>query len=375
MSGWFSFPTMCYHGSNKNTPVYIPRLGCHEYKEGKFFFLFPLTFSHTYYNFPHNQDMSSKLLFNSLGLGTVGTALFFWGKSSATPQEPVSNSNLPVQYSKPSNGVFDPSIVNPQGFFKFGFPGPIHDLGNRSEFVSCYDRATRNPTWVVEHITKESIAKENQNGDRKRSVFKEDEAIPVKFRNKLRDYFRSGYDRGHQAPAADAKFNQLAMDETFFLTNMCPQVGDGFNRDYWSHFEDFARRLTNKYDDVRIMTGPLYLPKKGEDGKYRVTYEVIGSPPNIAVPTHFFKLIVGETKGSDKISCAAFVMPNDVIDNNTPLTSFQIPIDALERSSGLDLLHKVPYYNKNDLCKEVKCEIIVREFPKQVNNILALPGK
>ena len=140
----------------------------------------------------------------------------FWGKSSATPQEPVSNSNLPVQYSKPSNGVFDPSIVNPQGFFKFGFPGPIHDLGNRSEFVSCYDRATRNPTWVVEHITKESIAKENQNGDRKRSVFKEDEAIPVKFRNKLRDYFRSGYDRGHQAPAADAKFNQLAMDETFF---------------------------------------------------------------------------------------------------------------------------------------------------------------
>ena len=68
------------------------------------------------------------------------------------------------------------------------------------------------------------------------------------------------------------------MDETFYLTNMCPQVGDGFNRDYWSHFEDFVRRLTNKYDDVRVMTGPLYLPKLGADGKYRVTYEVIGSP-------------------------------------------------------------------------------------------------
>ena len=78
-----------------------------------------------------------------------------------------------------------------------------------------------------------------------------------------------------------------------------PQVGDGFNRDYWSHFEDFVRRLTNKYDDVRVMTGPLYLPKLGADGKYRVTYEVIGSPPNIAVPTHFFKLVVGETQGSE----------------------------------------------------------------------------
>ena len=174
-------------------------------------------------------------------------------------------------------------------------------MANRTEFVSCYDRSTRNPYWVIEHITKASLAKAELNGDRKRSVFKEDEAIPLKFRNRLRDYFRSGFDRGHQAPAADAKFNQLAMDETFYLTNMCPQVGDGFNRDYWSHFEDFVRRLTNKYDDVRVMTGPLYLPKLGADGKYRVTYEVIGSPPNIAVPTHFFKLVVGETQGSEKL--------------------------------------------------------------------------
>lgn len=314
----------------------------------------------------------SKLLVNTLSLGTIGgTALYFWGKSS-TPTTPVQSPNLPAPITNPSGGVFDPSAINPQGFFKFGFPGPIHDLANRTEFVSCYDRSTRNPYWVIEHITKASLAKAELNGDRKRSVFKEDEAIPLKFRNRLRDYFRSGFDRGHQAPAADAKFNQLAMDETFYLTNMCPQVGDGFNRDYWSHFEDFVRRLTNKYDDVRVMTGPLYLPKLGADGKYRVTYEVIGSPPNIAVPTHFFKLVVGETQGSEKISCAAFVLPNDVIDNSTPLTSFQVPIEALERSSGLDLLQKVPYYNKQDLCKQVKCEIIVREFPKQVDKVLAL---
>jgi endonuclease G len=31
-------------------------------------------------------------------------------------------------------------------------------------------------------------------------------------------------------PAADAKISQKAMDETFYLTNIAPQVGDGFNR-------------------------------------------------------------------------------------------------------------------------------------------------
>lgn len=325
--------------------------------------------------------MSRIILKSSFGLGSLGIASYFWsfGKSSNTPS-PTSNpstpsSNLPgPPKSNRDTAVFDPSSINPEAFYKYGFPGPVHDLSSHSEFVSCYDRAKRNPYWVIEHLTKQSLTRNSDSGDRKKSIFKEDESIPIKFRNKLRDYFRSGYDRGHQAPAADAKYNQLAMDETFLLTNISPQVGDGFNRDYWSHFEDFVRRLTNSYDNVRVMTGPLYLPKLMPDGKYRVSYEVIGSPPNIAVPTHFFKLIVGERNGDDKISCAAFVLPNDVIDNSTSLTSFQVPIDALETSTGLELLQKVPYFKKKDLCKEVKCEIIVREFPKQVNNVLALPS-
>lgn len=317
----------------------------------------------------------SKLVVNSLAVGSIGVASFFWGKSS-TPVPAKTEEKVPVPVSLAPNGLTQGAVnpVRPQDFYKYGFPGPIHDLQNHSEFVSCYDRATRNPYWVLEHITKESI-RLNKGVDRKKSVFKEDEGIPLKFRNRLRDYFRSGYDRGHQAPAADAKFSQEAMDETFFLTNIAPQVGDGFNRDYWAHLEDFARRLTKKYDSVRIMTGPLYLPKLCDDGKYRVSYEVIGSPPNIAVPTHFFKLIVGENNGDDKISVGAFVLPNGAIDNNEPLTKFQVPVEALERSSGLDLLAKVPYTSKKDLCRETKCEIIVREFPKQVNGVLALPGK
>jgi endonuclease G, mitochondrial len=82
---------------------------------------------------------------------------------------------------------------------------------------------------VVEEITKERLGRKI--GDRKDSVFVEDFAVPEKFRARLKDYFKSGYDRGHQVPAADAKISQQAMNETFYLTNICPQIGDGFNRD------------------------------------------------------------------------------------------------------------------------------------------------
>lgn len=275
--------------------------------------------------------------------------------------------NLPAVYQGGSPSLGHPQTlpkdvgVNPSGLFQYGFPGPVHDLALRDEFVSCYDRRNRIPYWVAEHITKESI--QRQDGvDRKKSLFKEDENIPLQFRALLKDYFRSGYDRGHQAPAADAKFSQKAMDETFALTNIAPQVGDGFNRDYWAHLEDFCRRLTQKYDLVRIVTGPLFLPKLYPDGKYRVLYEVIGNPPNVAVPTHFFKLIIGERKNDTRVLVGAFVLPNDRISNETKLTDFEVSVDALERSSGLSFFGKGVGVKK--LCGEVKCEIIVRDFKK-----------
>lgn len=262
--------------------------------------------------------------------------------------------------------------LSPLKFFQYGYPGPIHDMEDRYQYVSCYNRQTRNPYWVLEHITPETLA--NRNGDRKGSFFREDENIPVDFRAKLADYFRSGYDRGHQVPAADAKFSQDAMNSTFYLTNVSPQVGEGFNRDYWSHFEYFCRGLTKKFHDVRIMTGPLYLPKRDEtDGKFKVTYEVIGNPPNVAVPTHFFKLIVAENpineSNTNHLSVAAFVMPNQPIFNDTKLTDFEVPINALERSTGLQLLHLVNPERIKPLCKQVDCQLVIRNFDNNMKKL------
>lgn len=225
---------------------------------------------------------------------------------------------------------------------------------------------------MAEHITPESLSAKN--GDRRHSYFEEDQAIPPMFRAKLADYQRSGYDRGHQVPAADAKWSQEAMNSTFLLSNMCPQVGDGFNRDYWAHFEDFCRRLTNRFPSVRVVTGPLYLPKRDTDGKWRVSYEMVGSPPNVAVPTHFYKIIFAEDgKTGGNVSVGAFVLPNARIANDKPLTDFEVPIEAIERASGLEFASKLPTERRRKLCADVSCSVIVREYQERQKNLKGEP--
>lgn len=124
------------------------------------------------------------------------------------------------------------------------------------------------------------------------------------------------------AAAGNHKSHQLHCAETFYLTNMAPQVGSGFNRDSWNRLEKHVRHLTKQYSNVYVCTGPLYLPRKENDGKTYVKYQVIGSN-SVAVPTHFYKIIVGET-ANQRYDLEAYVMPNQKIDDNTPLNVFQV---------------------------------------------------
>ncbi|KAH9898936.1 DNA/RNA non-specific endonuclease [Xylariomycetidae sp. FL2044] len=284
------------------------------------------------------------------------------GRQAFPPPSPPTN-NLSTSAPATLGGGPAP-LVDPAGLFEYGFPGPVSDIATRAALVSSFDRRTRNPSWVAEHITPASVAQ--RGGDRKHSVFVEDAAVPAKFRALLKDYHRSGYDRGHQVPAADARWSQAAMDETFFLTNMSPQVGEGFNRDYWAHFEDFCRRLTTRYPSVRVVTGPLYLPKRDPtDNKWYVRYEVIGSPPNVSVPTHFYKVIFAEEDGrgvGGNVALGAFVLPNAPIPNEKPLADFEVPIEAVERASGLEFASRLPPQRRRRLCADTNCALVIRDY-------------
>ncbi|KAJ2707850.1 nuclease [Coemansia sp. IMI 203386] len=303
-----------------------------------------------------------------LGGGVIYTAT----RASKTQQPPVSAAPVaaPTQFparalppspaSVPAPTQLQPRLApievssDPE-FLKYGNPGPVSDFLVRSRYAASYNRALRNPNWVAEHLTQDNL---KGSADRANSEFKEDHQIPASFRALLKDYFRSGYDRGHMCPAADAKKDNQSMNETFLLSNIAPQVGKGFNRNYWASFEIFVRSLTKDFDDVYCITGPLYLPQK-EGDKWYVKYEVIGNPPNVAVPTHFFKVILAKRKNEPGFAIGAFAMPNKVIDDSTPLTAFSLPIEAVEKAAGLQFFDKIERKAGTvvPLCSKTNCSL------------------
>jgi endonuclease G len=204
---------------------------------------------------------------------------------------------------------------------------------HRSNYSLAYDARNRNPAWVYEHLTAESI---KGNANRSHSDFKEDEQIPNSLRATLTDYKGSGFDRGHMAPAADHRSSPEAMTDTFYLTNMCPQCPQ-FNRGYWAKLEKHVRDLTKEYQNVYVVTGPLYLPLQEADGKRYVKYQVIGQN-DVAVPTHFFKVITLEN-WQGAIEKRAYILPNQEISSKIPLDQFKTTIQKVERAAGMALDH------------------------------------
>ncbi len=136
----------------------------------------------------------------------------------------------------------------------------------------------------------------------------------------LPDYKRSGYDRGHMVPAGDMNFDKTAMSETFYMSNMSPQVHN-FNGGIWRELEEQTRDWVRGFDVLNIVTGPI-LTDEPKD--------YIG-PNDVAVPAAYFKVLM--TEGSSP-RAVGFIMNNEASDKH--LSDFMVSVDEVERRTGLD---------------------------------------
>ncbi|XP_067377830.1 endonuclease G, mitochondrial [Channa argus] len=212
---------------------------------------------------------------------------------------------------------------------KYGFPS-LSNIKTRESYVTSYDPRTRTASWVLEKLNHVSL---NGTSNRKYCEFREDDSIHPFHRSTNDDYRGSGFDRGHLAAAANHKWSQKAMDDTFYLSNVAPQ-NPNLNQNTWNNLEKMCRSLTKRYLNVYVCTGPLYLPRQEDDGKLYVRYQVIGQN-HIAVPTHFFKVLILEQVDGMGVELRSYVLPNEPVDEKVPLERFLVPIEIIERASGL----------------------------------------
>ena len=141
------------------------------------------------------------------------------------------------------------------------------------------------------------------------------------------DYTRTGYDRGHLAPAGDMKWSMKAMRESFYLSNICPQDPD-LNRGIWKELEEQIRLWASENGSLLVVTGPIITDDLRRLGKNRV-----------GIPKRFFKVVCTQTAGRPE--GVGFLFDNRDY-GDTSLRSMMIPIDSVESVTGIDFFPSLP---------------------------------
>ncbi len=141
------------------------------------------------------------------------------------------------------------------------------------------------------------------------------------------DYTRSGYDRGHLAPAGDFKFSQRLTQQSFYMSNVSPQAPQ-FNRGVWKELEDQVRSWARRDRGLYVVTGPVLKPG----------LPTIGKRNEVAVPEQYYKVIL--YCNSPNIRMIGFLLNNEP--SNEPLRTFVVPVDQIERLTGIDFFPLIP---------------------------------
>jgi len=141
-------------------------------------------------------------------------------------------------------------------YAQLGIPGQDGDLLCRTGHLLAHDPVRKTPIWVAERVTAEKAT--SAVVPREGGSFRIDPGLKKGKRTGLSDYRKSGYDRGHMAPAADMHWEKQATIECFYLSNVVPQVGKKMNQGIWKALEERARTWAIDRGELFIYTGPIY---------------------------------------------------------------------------------------------------------------------
>ena len=195
-------------------------------------------------------------------------------------------------------------------------------------FNLSFNTQFRIPNYVVYELT----LQESKGDESRAKSFAKDETVdrcPEPY-----EYTRSGYDRGHMAPAADMKWDYDAMHNSFYMTNICPQK-HSLNSGGWKRLEEKIRDWVVKDSALIIVTGPIITENM----------ETIGD--GIAVPTKFFKAILAPFSNPHK--AIGFIYKNE--GGQKKIKDQAVSIDEIEQQTGLDLFFNLPDDIENKLEK------------------------
>ena len=195
----------------------------------------------------------------------------------------------------------------------------------REGYVTSYNNNTKNANWVAWHLTAEHTT-----GSWSRDGIPYMVDYEVKgSRQELDDWYNNNLpiDHGHMCPAGDNKWSKDAMEQTFLLTNMCPQNSD-LNRGDWEELESRCRGWARHYGDIYIVCGPIF---------YNSNYKTIGSN-KVGVPDAFYKVVL--CLSSKTPQALGFIYPNE--GTHHKMSYYSLTVDEVEEKTGIDFFSDLP---------------------------------
>jgi endonuclease G len=251
-----------------------------------------------------------------------------------------------------------PSFRQPHQYSKLGqFSDPIANYTSRSAttptwgcpLLNAGEKITKHSAYSVsynhKHMQANWVAYELRLSNTIGAAERESRFIvdPIILPRTARteDYTKSGFDRGHLAPAADMKYSGQAMAESFYTSNISPQR-PGLNRGIWKQLEEKIRDWAPANRPLFIVTGPVLTDTLSQ---------FIGRYNRISVPKRFYKVVLDTAQPARAIG---FVFSN--MGSALPLSSFALSIDAVEKITGRDFFPNLLDTRENTLEKSLQIQ-------------------
>lgn len=189
-------------------------------------------------------------------------------------------------------------------------------------YTVSFNNGTRLPNWVAYELTAEEVEGLCKRNGR---FFLDPDVVGSQADNE--DYRGSGWDKGHIAPAGDMKWDEQAMLESCYFSNICPQ-NPNLNGGDWRSLEEKCRDYARRFGSLYIIAGPIV----GDTLNGTIGYN------EVVVPDAFYKVLLVFEEG--KYEGIGFYFEN--VAGHKPLPTYARTINEIEAMTGIDFFFSLP---------------------------------
>lgn len=226
----------------------------------------------------------------------------------------------------------------------------------RRNYAVCFDSEQCCPKWIA------AILHPSYNGETKRiDNYQYDPLLPVNIQPNLKRSYGGDYSRGHLLGSAERNISHAANTQTFYSTNIAPQIRPGFNAagGAWNNLEALVHKQICA-DTLYVVTGCIFSEYTDTDGTVIVPTSLTNrnDQKRVGVPTAFYKAMLRTRRGNtgksvlgcreSELKCAAFVVGHRTAKGRKPSTRELISIEELERLTGEEFFVNVKHAPKQE---------------------------